>query len=107
MVVWDVPPGQIEAAGAALASHPGVTLCYQRRTTPGVWPYALFSMVHGRSRDEALAVVSGARVLEPLAGVRHEVLFSTRAFKQTGALIAKHSSESADHATDTPSRRRA
>ncbi|WP_323717729.1 siroheme decarboxylase subunit beta [Paracoccus aminovorans] len=85
MVVWQ--PGRIEAAGRALAQLPGVTLCYQRRTVPGIWDWPLFCMIHARSRPEALAVLDRARALPELAGVPHKVLFSTRCFKQRGALI--------------------
>ncbi|MGB8812269.1 MAG: Lrp/AsnC family transcriptional regulator [Paracoccaceae bacterium] len=87
MVVWDVPEGRIAAAGAALAAHPGVTLCYQRRVVPGVWRYGLFSMIHGQSRAQAVAVLAAAAALPELAGVAHQPLFSTRCFKQTGALV--------------------
>lgn len=87
MVVWDIAEDRLPAAGTALAALPGVTLCYQRRTVPGTWPYALYSMIHGRSRNEALAVFDDARALPELAGARGVPLFSTRCFKQTGALI--------------------
>jgi hypothetical protein len=87
MVVWDVPEAGIEAAGRALAAHPGVTLCYQRRTVPGLWPYALFSMIHGQSRAQALSVLHQAQTLPTLSGLRHKPLFSTHCFKQTGALL--------------------
>ena len=89
MVVWDVAPDQIEAAGPALAALPGVTLCYQRRTVPGVWRYGLFSMIHGQSRESALQVLQAARALPALTGIDHRVLFSTRCFKQTGALLER------------------
>ena len=88
MVVWDIAPDRIPAAGTALSALPGVTLCYQRQTVPGVWPYALYSMIHGRSRAEALAVLDRARALPELAGAFAKPLFSTRCFKQTGALIS-------------------
>lgn len=88
MVVWDLPEARIEAAGRRLAGHPGVTLCYRRRTVPGRWPYALYCMIHGRSRAETLGVLGAARSLPELAGAGHQVLFSTRCYKQTGALIA-------------------
>jgi DNA-binding Lrp family transcriptional regulator len=87
MVVWDLPEAAIPAAGRALAAHPGVTLCYQRRTVPGVWDYPLYSMIHARSRAEALGVLAGAAALPALAGARHRALFSARCFKQTGALL--------------------
>ena len=89
MVVWQMSEDQIEAAGQALAALPGVTLCYQRNTVDGVWPYALYSMIHGRSRAETLAVLEQARALPALAGAVGKPLFSTRCFKQSGALIAE------------------
>lgn len=88
MIVWDLPAHRIDSAGRALAAHPGVTLCYRRRTVPGVWPYGLYAMIHARSRAEALETLSGAAALPELEGARHEVLFSLRCFKQTGARIA-------------------
>lgn len=87
MVVWQLPEPAIEAAGRALAQVPGVTLCYQRRLVPGVWDWPLFCMIHARSREEALEVLDRARTLPELAEVPHKILFSTRCFKQRGALI--------------------
>ncbi len=84
---FDLPEDRIAPAGQALAAMPGVTLCYQRRTVPGLWPFALYSMIHGRSRNEALAAFDRARALPELVGARARVLFSSRCFKQTGALI--------------------
>lgn len=87
MVVWDMPADQVGTAGPALAAHPGVTLCYERRPVEDVWPYRLYSMIHARSRPEARDVLARATTLPALAGAQHKVLFSTRCFKQTGALI--------------------
>jgi DNA-binding Lrp family transcriptional regulator len=85
MVVWDVT--ETEVAGRALAALPGVTLAYERRPIPGIWPYRLYCMVHARSRGEAHEVLARARALPALAGVDHRVLFSTRCFKQSGARL--------------------
>lgn len=87
MVVWNMPEQQIAQAGPLAARFPGVTLCYQRRAIHGVWPYTLYNMVHARSRDEALAVVQGLQTIPEFIGIAHRVLFSTRCFKQTGALL--------------------
>ncbi|WP_170423916.1 siroheme decarboxylase subunit beta [Ruegeria arenilitoris] len=87
MVVWDMPAEQVDAAGPALAAYPGVTLCYERNPVEGVWPYRLYSMIHARSRSEARQTLAGAAALPELFGAQHKVLFSTRCFKQTGALI--------------------
>lgn len=88
MVVWDLPSDRIDSAGPALAAIPGVTLCYERRNVPGIWPYRLYNMIHARSRAEAKSVLEAAQALPELRNAPHEVLFSTRCFKQTGAMIA-------------------
>ncbi|MDE9451586.1 Lrp/AsnC family transcriptional regulator [Aliiroseovarius sp. Z3] len=87
MVVWNVPPGRIYEAGTQLAALPGVTLCYERRPVADVWPYRLYCMIHAQSRDAALAVLENARALPALRNIDHKVLFSTRCFRQTGAMI--------------------
>ncbi|MFZ1814378.1 MAG: AsnC family transcriptional regulator [Rhizobiaceae bacterium] len=104
MVVWQVPEDAISEAGAALAAHPGITLCYQRNTVPGLWPFTLFSMIHARSRGEALGVLEGARNLGPLRSIPHEVLFSTRCFKQTGAMINATGERQVNHETHAVTR---
>ncbi len=87
MVVWQVPQNRMIAAGEALAQHPGVTLCYERVTVPGVWDYSLYSMIHARSRSEAQEILTSAAALPELAGIKHQPLFSVRCFKQTGAVL--------------------
>ena len=88
MVVWKVPVERIKAAGETLAQQPGITLCYQRKIVPDAWPYSLYSMIHARSRPEAIEVLEQARALPELADVEFEVLFSIHCYKQTGAMIA-------------------
>jgi DNA-binding Lrp family transcriptional regulator len=87
MCVFDVPQDVIVEKGRALTQVPGVTLCYERRPVPDVWPYTLYCMIHGRSRSETLDVLTLARVRAEMSGYDYKVLFSTRCFKQTGALI--------------------
>ncbi|WP_371170527.1 Lrp/AsnC family transcriptional regulator [Aliiroseovarius sp. 2305UL8-7] len=89
MVVWNVPEGRVSEAGTQLAALPGVTLCYERRPVADVWPYRLYCMIHAQSREDALAVLDKAKALPALGDVDHKVLFSTRCFRQTGAMIAK------------------
>lgn len=89
MTVWDVADADVDAVGEAFAREPGVTLCYRRPRRAPAWRYNLFTMVHGRDRASALAVV--ARLAEA-AGVRaqaHDVLFSLRCFKQRGAVFSR------------------
>ena len=89
MVVWDLPHDAITQAGPVLASQPGVTLCYERMPVDGVWRYRLYSMIHARSRAEAMERLQNAADRPALRGVPHLALFSTHCFKQTGALVAQ------------------
>ena len=83
MTVFDAPDAQADALGQRLAAQPGVTLCYQRERAPG-WPYNLYCMVHGRSRDETLRALQAAIAAAGLSAAPRQVLFSRRRFKQTG-----------------------
>jgi siroheme decarboxylase len=89
MVCFAPPEERIHEAGERLAAQPGVTLCYRRRPDPARWPFPLFCMVHGRSREETLAMLHPAVQAAGLADVDRRILFSTRCFRQTGALVAE------------------
>ena len=82
MVVFDLPAAEVDRVGLQLSAEPGVTLCYRRTRSLPEWPYNLYCMVHGRSREDARPVIER---LGQLVGVPGQVLFSTRRFKQCGA----------------------
>jgi DNA-binding Lrp family transcriptional regulator len=88
MVVWDVPDADIERIGKLLADETCVTLCYQRPRRLPDWPYNLFCMIHGRARDSVLRCIERIIDSHGLHDVDHDVLFSTRSFKQCGAHYA-------------------
>lgn len=83
MVVWDVPDETAAAAGRLLAALPFVTLAYRRRRAAD-WPYNLYCMIHGRDRRTVRAQARQAAVAAGLAELPMRILFSRRAFKQTG-----------------------
>ncbi|VAX06098.1 Heme d1 biosynthesis protein NirD / Heme d1 biosynthesis protein NirL [hydrothermal vent metagenome] len=85
MVVWDVPDECLDELGESLGSQDCVTLCYQRPRRLPEWPYNLFCMIHGRSREKVLAQVE--QMVDELGWgeIQHEVLFSGQRFKQRGA----------------------
>lgn len=89
MVVWRVAEEVVDERGLALAEQPGVTLCYRRRPDARDWPYNLYCMVHARSREEAMATLARAAPAAGLKGLARRVLFSTRCFRQGGALLAR------------------
>ena len=56
MGVWKVPEDEILTTGAKMASFRGISHCYQRPTYED-WPYSVFTMAHGRSKEECDAVL--------------------------------------------------
>jgi DNA-binding Lrp family transcriptional regulator len=84
MTVFDVPDALRDAAGARLASQPGITLAYARERAPG-WPFNLYCMVHGRDRAAVCARIDAATAAAGLAPWPRRMLFSSRRYKQTGA----------------------
>lgn len=80
MGVWEVAEDRVEALGRAFAQDPGVTHCYQRPTFEG-WPYNLFTMVHGRRREDCVTALD--RLAASVHGwTRRSALFSVREFKK-------------------------
>ncbi|MBS0610642.1 MAG: Lrp/AsnC family transcriptional regulator [Proteobacteria bacterium] len=84
MSVWDVADERIAELGPLVARLPGVSHCYRRpRHLPG-WPYNLFAMLHGTSRE---AVERQAEDIAALLGDAcrgHDILYSTAILKKTG-----------------------
>ncbi len=87
MAVWDVPDDRVSELGPRLGGMPEVTHCYRRPRHPPDWPYNLFAMVHGYTREEVLATVQRIARELGLDGLPHEVLFSTRVLKKQGTRV--------------------
>ena len=85
MVVWDIPDERVRDIGQQLGDFAFVTLCYRRPRRLPVWPYNLFTMIHGRDREQVLARVEELVQACGLGDVARDVLFSQRRFKQRGA----------------------
>ena len=85
MVVWDLPDERVAEVGRCIGRYAFVTLCYQRPRRPPAWRYNLFCMIHGRDRAEVTRQVAHMVQQCDLQDIRHEILFSTRCFKQRGA----------------------
>lgn len=84
MLVLDIPSEQVDTIGEQLAQAPGVNLCYQRPRRKN-WSYNLFCMVHGRCREAVIEHIKQLLTQFELTQYPHDLLFSTRAFKQRGA----------------------
>jgi DNA-binding Lrp family transcriptional regulator len=87
MAVWDVPDDRVSEVGRRLGGMPEVSHCYRRPRRPPDWPYNLFAMVHGYTREEVLAVVERIARELGIDGLPHEVIFSTRVLKKQGTRV--------------------
>ncbi len=56
MGVWKVPEAEVMETGRRMASFRGISHCYQRPTYED-WPYSVFTMAHGRSKEECDAIL--------------------------------------------------
>jgi DNA-binding Lrp family transcriptional regulator len=80
MACWAVPLERIEEVGLLAARFSQVSHCYQRPAHPPRWPYTLFTMIHGRTKNAVAAVV--AEIARETGIEEYQVLYSTREFKK-------------------------
>ncbi|MBL8700227.1 MAG: AsnC family transcriptional regulator [Alphaproteobacteria bacterium] len=88
MTVWDVDDARTDELGAVVGALEFVSHCYRRPRHPPQWPYNLFAMVHGRSRDEVEAKTAQIAARLGDAARAHQILYSTRILKKTGLRLA-------------------
>lgn len=84
MSVWDVADDQALTLGAQVGALDCVSHCYLRPRALPDWPYNLFAMLHGTSRDEVEAKRAAIAALLGAACSAHDILYSTRILKKTG-----------------------
>lgn len=87
MTVWDVADAEIDVLGAQVGALDFVTHCYRRPRALPDWPYNLFAMVHGSSRDECEAKAGQIRQLLGPACRAGDILYSTKILKKSGLRI--------------------
>jgi DNA-binding Lrp family transcriptional regulator len=79
MGVWQVPDEQILDTGRRMAAVRGISHCYQRPTYAD-WPYSVFTMAHGRSKEECDAVLDS--IAEQTGISERATLYSSTEFKK-------------------------
>jgi DNA-binding Lrp family transcriptional regulator len=97
MGVWRVPEERVMELGPRMASFRGISHCYQRPTYPD-WPYSLFTMAHGRSKDECDAILDS--IAEDSGIEERRTLYSSTEFKKIRLLYFndEHRKWEAEHA---------
>ena len=79
MGVWRVPEERILELGPRMASFRGISHCYQRPTYED-WPYSVFTMAHGRSKEECDAILDS--IAEDTGIHERRTLYSSTEFKK-------------------------
>jgi siroheme decarboxylase len=79
MGVWRVPDERIAELGPRMAAFRGISHCYQRPTYAD-WPYSIFTMAHGRSKQECDAILDA---IAAQTGIEERAtLYSSTEFKK-------------------------
>jgi len=79
MGVWRVPEDRILELGPRMASFRGISHCYQRPTYAD-WPYSVFTMAHGRSKEECDAILDS--IADETGIDERQTLYSSTEFKK-------------------------
>ena len=79
MGVWNVPEERIMEVAPLMASFRGISHCYQRPTYED-WPYSVFTMAHGRSKEECDAILDS--IAEESGIEDRRTLYSSTEFKK-------------------------
>jgi DNA-binding Lrp family transcriptional regulator len=79
MGVWVVPDEKIEEYGPRMASFRGISHCYQRPTYED-WPYSVFTMAHGRSKEECDTILD--TIASEFGIAQRATLYSSTEFKK-------------------------
>jgi siroheme decarboxylase len=97
MGVWRVPEERIMELAPRMAAFRGISHCYQRPTYPD-WPYSVFTMAHGRSKEECDAVLDSIAAETGIEDRR--TLYSSTEFKKIRLLYFTddHKRWEAEHA---------
>jgi siroheme decarboxylase len=83
MGVWKVPEERIAELGPRMAAVRGISHCYQRPTYED-WPYSVFTMAHGRSKEECDAVLDS--IAESTGIHERATLYSSTEYKKVRLL---------------------
>ncbi len=79
MAVWIVPEEKTEELGPLMAAYKAVTHCYKRPVFPG-WPYNVFTMIHGRNKEDCEMIVQA--IQKDTGLTEFKMLYSTREYKK-------------------------
>ena len=94
MSVWDIDDERVDRLGERIGALPFVSHCYRRPRRLPEWPYNLFAMLHGSTREEVHAKREKVASILGDACRGSDILFSRRILKKTGLRLAAEGSRS-------------
>lgn len=80
MVVWDVDDKRTKEAGRLMAQFAEVSHCYQRLRNAD-WQYNLFTMVHGKTREQCRQIVE--KIARVVNVDKYKLLFTVEELKKS------------------------
>lgn len=80
MVVWIVPEERIKEVSEIMILFSQVSHCYQRPTFPN-WPYNIFTMVHGESKEKCEKSIK--QIINAVNINEYSILYSTEELKKS------------------------
>ncbi len=84
MTVWNIPDDVIDELGEKVGQLEFVSHCYHRPRHLPEWPYNLFAMVHGKTREDVDQQIQQITHVLGDANLGCDVLYSTKILKKTG-----------------------
>ena len=97
MGVWKVPEERIMELAPRMAAFRGISHCYQRPTYED-WPYSVFTMAHGRSKEECDAILDSIAEVTGIEERAHALLLD-RVQEDPPPLLHRRPQESGKRST--------
>ncbi len=79
LIAWAVPPERLDEVARKMAESSSVSHCYDRNTAPD-WPYNLYTMVHGQTREECEQIAE--KLAEETDVHDRQMLFTKKEWKK-------------------------
>jgi hypothetical protein len=79
MAVWKIPENTILPFVEHAVTYSSISHCYERVTYPK-WPYNIYTMIHGTSRDMTQGII--AELSSKFDMEDYEILYSNKEYKK-------------------------
>lgn len=80
LCAWAAPEDRLEEVATLMAANPAVSHCYDRNALAS-WPYNIYTMIHGHSKEEINAIAD--QIAEKTKLTERVMLYSLKEWKKT------------------------